>query len=215
MLALMVVALSCRKDEDYPDTMMCEIIGQVQVRDLNIPAYIDPQNRPTVVLLERYYHKPWSTSMITMLKTVVDSNGWYMFTAELKKGGEYCLDIGNYDTSKYCNLVNPWLEYKPKQTLHYPLVAISWAIPRFINHINMPNDTFKYVHGIGIIGSLPIFVGPTDTIMPWIHRTWGGTQIGESKHYASGYLTRNGIERDTKIYYSVPPGDTSIIEIRY
>lgn len=212
----MVVALSCRKDEDYPDTMMCEIIGQVQVRDLNIPAYIDPQNRPTVVLLERYYHKPWSTSMITMLKTVVDSNGWYMFTAELTKGGEYCLDIGSHDTSRYLNMVNPWLEYKPKQTVHYPLVAISWAIPRFINDKNLPDDTFKYITGIGNAPFIyPILIGPADTIMPWIYRTWGGTKVAQLDHYASGFLTRNGIERDTKIYYSVPPGDTSIIEIRY
>jgi len=212
------LATSCLKfgDKDpLPDSMQCEITGQLRIRDLDVPAVIDPNHRPTVMLMEQRYYTPWSPYRVVLQKCVVDKNGYYRFEITLQKDVSYCLEVVDFDTSKYLNMVTPWLAYQKKQTVHYPLVGVSWAIPRFVNETNIIGDTFKYSSGIGYQGIVAPFVGYVDTIMPWVFKTWGGKQVGKIDHFVSAKLIRNGIERDTKIYYFVPPCDTSVITIRY
>jgi hypothetical protein len=107
------------------------------------------------------------------------------------------------------------VQYLKNQVLDVPLVAKSWIKPRFINQTNLSGDTFMYVYGAGGVAWDHPVGGYLDTTMSWYHTTWGGSVFGQSKHYIAASLIRNGIERDTKIYYFVPPGDTSVITIRY
>jgi hypothetical protein len=220
-LFVMLIALfatSCIKfgeKDPLPNTMACEISGQLRIRDLDMPAIIDPNHRPTVMLMEQKYYTPWSPYREVLQKCVVDKNGYYRFEITLKKDVSYCLEVVDIDTSKYLNMVTPWLAYQKLQTVHYPLVGVSWAIPRFVNQTNLPGDSFQYGYGIGGSGWMSLMPGKIDTVMPWIHKTWGGSQIGSMDHYIKARLIRNGIERDTKIYYFVPPCDTSVITIRY
>jgi len=212
------LATSCLKfgDKDpLPDSMQCEITGQLRIRDLDVPAVIDPNHRPTVMLMEQRYYTPWSPYRVVLQKCVVDKSGHFKFEITLKKETAYCLEIVDLDTSKYWNMVTPWLAYQKKQTLHFPVVAVSWAIPRFVNQTNLPGDSFQYGYGIGGGAWMTLVPGKIDTIMPWVHKTWGGSKIGSMDHHVKARLVRNGTDKDTTIYYSVPPGDTSVITIRY
>ncbi len=217
-LLLLVVCLSaCRKIDLRPKKMNCEITGELMVWESDKKVKIDPDALPTIMVMEQKYYKPWSPYREPIYKTVVNKDGTYTINVELEKEGEYYLELAGFDAGKYVdNAPSPRVIYKKKQVLDYRLVAFSWVTPRFINHVNLPGDTFTYVYGIGSPqGPLPVFVGATDTIMPWIHTTWGGGQLGQVKHFASCVLRRNGLRRDTNIYYFVPPGDTSIVVIRY
>jgi hypothetical protein len=112
--------------------------------------------------------------------------------------------------------------------------AKSWIRPRFINTNpkSNNNDYFKYLGGLSTIFSIidtsynPIngiyFIGPVDSLLSTIHKTWSGQYatgyadgIWQRYHHVEGKLTRNGITRDTNIFYFVPPFDTTIVEIRY
>jgi hypothetical protein len=116
------------------------------------------------------------------------------------------------------------------------LRAKSFVRPRFINTNPNPNngDMFYYTEGPGPIstdilltdvGNIQQFFpikGAVDTLAPWIHKTWSGkyahgynTDVLEFIHHVEGKLTRNGVTIDTNIFYSVPPFDTTIVEIRY
>jgi hypothetical protein len=72
------------------------------------------------------------------------------------------------------------------------------------------------------IGSL-VFYGSTDTTLSSIHRTWSGRDWygipkgynDHNSHKVYGKLTRNGVTTDVEIVYSVPPFDTSVVDIYY
>jgi hypothetical protein len=216
LIALLVFASACRKMDLRPKKMNCEISGELLVWESEKKVKIDPDAPPTIMVMEQKYYKPWSPYREPIYKTLVNKDGTFTINVELEKEGEYYLELAGFDAGKYVdNAPSPRLIYKKSQVLDYRLVAFSWVTPRFINHVNLPGDTFQYYDGIGGKNWPDPFVGYVDTIMPWIHLTWGGGILGKARHFAYGTLNRNGLERDTKIYYFVPPGDTSIVEIRY
>ncbi len=220
LLLLLVVLLpgwSCKKSDELPDRMVCTIEGELLVWESDKKVEFDPGDPPVICLMEQRYYKPWSSYRVPLHSVTVNAQGRFSMEFELEKEGEYYLEIEGFNQTWYVdNAPSPRVLYQEKQVLDYRLVAFSWVTPRFINSKNFFDDTLIYVHGIGINqGPLPVFVGPTDTIMPWIHTTWGGGQIGQLRHFASCRLIRSGISVDTNIYYFVPPGDTSIVEIRY
>ncbi|OIP00043.1 MAG: hypothetical protein AUJ98_09265 [Bacteroidetes bacterium CG2_30_33_31] len=110
-----------------------------------------------------------------------------------------------------------------------------WYYKRFINsNINFNNqDVFKVISGStnsyvitdsSFLYNSYVFNGSTDSIIQGVlYKTWGGTyrfgfdcnDWSVNRHYVSGKLTRDGVTRDTIIYYSVLPFDTTIVEIRY
>jgi len=217
LIALLVFASACGKMDLRPKEMNCEISGELLVWESEKKVTIDPDAPPTIRVMEQKYYKPWSPYRILVNETVVNKDGTFTFTAELKKEGEYYLELAGFEVYGYYDMApSPRVLYRKNQVLDYRLVAKSWAIPRFINQVNLPGDTFTYFYGIGSPnGALPVFIGATDTVMTWVHETWGGGQLEKSKHFVSGTLVRNGVVNDTDIYYFVPPGDTSIVEIRY
>jgi hypothetical protein len=217
LIALLVFASACRKMDLRPKEMNCEITGELLVWESEKKVKIDPDAPPTIMVMEQKYYKPWSPYREPIYKTLVNKDGTFTINVELEKEGEYYLELAGFDVYGYYDMApSSRVLYKKKQVLDYRLVAKSWVTPRFINQVNLPGDTFTYVYGIGSPqGSLPVFVGATDTIMPWVHSTWGGSLLDKSRHWVKANLTRDGVTRDTSIYYFVPPGDTSIVEIRY
>lgn len=216
---LVLFAFSCRKEAD--DTMLCEISGRILVWDVENPAQINPAALPSVELYKLKLisagdpMQPPKTVKERITEVPVGSDGRFIIEHDLKKGVEYFITVINHDTNKYLNIISSKVEWEKSQTVNAYLAAVSWVKPRFINQTNLPGDTFTYISGIGGGGWIAPFIGPTDTIVPWLFKTWGGTQINDMRHSVGGILSRNGISRDTLIFYSVPPGDTSLVEIRW
>jgi len=212
---VLLIFLGCRKQEGVSDSMDCVIEGELLVWESEKKVSFDPGKPPVIILEEQRYYKPWSSYRVPLASTAVDSEGRFRMEYKLEKDAEYFLNVAGFHPEKYWNKSQPQLQYSKTQKMDYRLVAVSWAIPRFINQTDLPGDTFLYKHGIGGTDWPSPFVGYIDTIMPWIYKTWGGSQIDKTRHWVNAILTRNGITRDTTIYYFVPPGDTSIVEIRY
>jgi hypothetical protein len=217
VMLIALLATSCIKfGDELPDAMDCEITGKLTIWESDKPFTFDPAQPPTVMLMEQRYYTPWSPYRVPLFKQVVNGKGSYEFNYRLEKEKEYYLEVAGYDTYLYLDFApDPKVLYQKAQKLDVPVVAKSWATPRFINQINLPGDTFKYSSGMGNYFNVDLLIGEVDTVIQWVHTTWGGSQIGNSKHFVSAKLIRNGLERDTKIYYFVPPGDTSVITIRY
>jgi hypothetical protein len=216
VLCTTILCWGCRKQEGLSDRMDCVITGELLVWESDKKVSFDGGKPPVIILEEQRYYKPWSSYRVPLTSSAVDSEGRFRIEYEMVEEGEYYLNVAGYHPEKYWNKSQPRLQYRQNQNMDYRLVAISWVKPRFINEVNLTGDIFVYKYGIGDPpGWFPIFTGETDTLMPWVHQTWGGSKLGQIEHFVSGLLTRNGLERDTKIYYFVPPGDTSIVEIRY
>jgi len=211
------LATSCLKSGDgLPDAMDCKITGKLTIWESDKPFVFDPAHPPTVMLMEQRYYTPWSPYRVPLLKQVVNSKGSYEFNYRLEKEKEYFLEMVGYDPSKYLDFaLSSKVQYLKIQQLDVPVVAKAWVIPRFVNQTNQPGDSFLYSYGIGGGAWLNPVAGKIDSIMPWVFNTWGGSKIGSTEHYIKAHLFRNGIQRDTKIYYFAPPGDTSVITIRY
>ena len=163
----------------------------------------------------------------------VDKNANYSFDLNLS-AGTYFIGFRNLDTSVYISSPYAWNRdvdnaVTPGATNNVNLycLAKSWVRPKFINTNPDPNnnDVFKYVLGLPCDncssgGIPPIFYGLTDSTLNWVGKTWSGTyKYGLQKpsyaHTVEGKLTRNGVTRDTSIIYTVPPFDTTVVEIRY
>ncbi len=216
LFVVLALTSACRKMDLRPKKMNCEITGELLVWESDKKVKIDPDALPTIMVMEQKYYKPWSPYREPIYKTVVNKDGTFTINVELEKEGEYYLELAGFDADLYRDFApSPRVLYKKEQALYYQLVAVSWAVPRFINHANLPGDSFLYKYGIGGAYSSVPFVGYCDTIMPWIYQTWGGSQIENSRQWVKGTLSRNGVTRDTNIYYFVPPGDTSVVVIRY
>jgi hypothetical protein len=119
--------------------------------------------------------------------------------------------------------------------INLPCLAKSWVRPRFINTNPDPdnNDVFDtqddnigpnqysvLLADINIVNQFLPLYGKVDSLAPWIHKTWSGTykygvQMPAAAHSVNAKLTRNGITRDTSIIFTVPPFDTTVVEIRY
>ena len=160
----------------------------------------------------------------------VDKNGNFSFDLDLYEDETYFFAVSNLNTSIYYQRDTRYCgqnSLKPGQSNNKNIYisAKSWVLPRFINTNPDPNnqDVFVSTGGIGgggVITTDPIFYGPTDTIMPWIYKTWSGSQkYGtfnlSNSHYVSAKLTRNGVTNDITIPYTVPTFDTTVVEIKY
>lgn len=214
-----LLLFSCIKEQVTPVTS--EIEGQLLIWDAETPVVFDPDNPPMIELYElEYVHsgdviQPSQTSKRRIAEVAVDADGFYYFKTDLNPDVEYFLNAFNFDTSRFFNMINHRVRYEEKQTLNTHLVAVSWVTPRFINQTNLPGDTFTYISGIGGDHWIAPLTGASDTTMSWFYRTWGGMEVVSKRHLVYGTLSRNGVSRDTTIYYYVPPGDTSIVEIRW
>jgi len=174
----------------------------------------------------------------------VDENARYHFDIELNEWNTYFVGYRNLDMTVYFPSPYSWAFHDETNRFNYisvgtsnninlPCLAKSWVRPRFINTNPDVNnvDVFRYVSGLPPIvyidpnipqGSL-VFTGLVDTTLGSIHKTWSGTnQFGIPSgnnnyhpHEVHAKLTRNGVTIDTAIIYSVPPYDTSVVEIRY
>jgi len=117
-----------------------------------------------------------------------------------------------HDISYRFNYITPGTH----NNLNLYCLAKSWVRHRLINtNPDTNNSDYLIVSEWGV--SLK---GPTDTLMPWIHKTWRrtykyGVQMPAAAHSVNAKLTRNGITRDTSIIFTVPPFDTTVVEIRY
>ena len=168
----------------------------------------------------------------------VDNNAKYSFSLELNNQNTYFIGFRNLDTSIYIPSPDSWSVHDETKRFNYITPGISntinlyclakgWVQPRFINTNNdiSNNDIFRYAGGFpcdncGSAGLPPVFYGNKDSILTWVGRTWSGTYkygVNHSSyaHQVYGTLTRNGVTRDTSIIYTVPPFDTTIVEIRY
>jgi len=153
--------------------------------------------------------------------TEVDKNGNFSFDLDLYENETYFFAVSNLNTSIYYQRDTRYCgqnSLKPGQSniKNIYISAISWVLHRMINTNPDPNnqDVFDCISwGITLYGK-------TDTIMPWIYKTWSGSQkYGTSdlanSHYVSAKLTRNGVTNDVNIPYTVPPFDTTVVEIKY
>jgi hypothetical protein len=218
MILITLLAASCGKEgeEELPDAMDCLITGKLRTWESDKPVWFDPAQPPTVMLMEQRYYTPWSPYRVPLQKLLVNSKGEYEFLHRLEREKEYYLEITGYDTEKYLDFnTSQKVQFRKLQKIDIPVVAKSWISPRFINQTNLPGDSFQYFYGAGGVGWSYLVGGKLDSTMVWKHATWGGSKIGSMDHHVKARLIRNGTDKDTTIYYSVPPGDTSVITIRY
>ena len=167
----------------------------------------------------------------------IDKNGNFYTSLDLIEGDVYFYGLTGLDPTYYTNgtensFYTFYLNFKSNvittgadNNLIIYKSATGFVRPRFVNTNPDPNnnDVFVSTGGVGgggVIYSHPVFYGQTDTIMPWVYKTWSGDKIFgttglSNAHYVKGKLTRNGVTIDTNIFYSVPPFDTTIVEIRY
>ena len=127
-----------------------------------------------------------------------------------------------YDETKQFNYIKPG----ELNNINLYCLAKSWVRPRFINTNPDPNnvDVFEYRGGIGTLVQHemgPYLHGNTDSLFSnALFKTWSGTyKYGVHSpgwaHTVDARLTRNGVTRDTSIIYTVPPFDTTLVEIWY
>jgi hypothetical protein len=238
LLLAMALAWSCKKNEDKK--VSTTINGTLIVNGTNDAIKISKELKKPQVLL---YHRHGAGVLggggpqwDEVTRTKVDMSAKFSMELDLIQGDEYFLVFEGCDPDLYIETINGYnTTYFPVtagQTNNVKLyvLAYSWVRPRFINTNPDPNnnDVFKYVFGLscdncGSAGLPPVFHGSTDSTLYWIGKTWSGTnQYGIPKghnnyhpHEVHGKLTRNGVTRDTAIIYTVPPYDTSVVEIRY
>jgi len=161
----------------------------------------------------------------------VDKNGNFSFDLDLYENETYFFAVSNVDTSIYYQRDTRYCgqnSLKPGQSNNKNIYisAISWVRPRFINTNSDTNnqDVFEYRGGIGGLVQYqmgPFLYGSVDTIfIDALYKTWSGSQkYGtfnlSNSHYVSAKLTRNGVTNDITIPYTVPPFDTTVVEIKY
>jgi len=244
LLLAMALAWSCKKDEDKK--VATTINGTLIVNGTNDAIKISKELKKPQVLL---YHRHGAGVLYgggpqwdEVARTKVDMSAKFSMELDLIQGDEYFLVFEDCDPDLYIETINGYnTTYFPVtagQTNNVKLyvLAYSWVRPRFINTNPDPNnnDVFDLSYGIGpnaddyIIDSgaalyFDKVIGKCDSLAPWIHKTWSGTNQygipkghkGYSPHGVHGKLTRNGVTRDTAIIYTVPPYDTSVVIIRY
>ncbi|MCK5856089.1 MAG: hypothetical protein KAG64_01290 [Bacteroidales bacterium] len=232
-----VLSYSCKKEEKKVATT---INGTLIVNGTNDPIKISTElKKPQVILYHRHGGgvlggggPQWDE----IDKTIVNNSAKYSFDKELLSGEEYFLVYTDCNPDLYWDNINSYnttlfpITAGQNNNIKLYVLAYSWVRPRFINTNPDVNnsDVFKYVSGLpcdncGSAGLPPVFHGLTDSTLNWVGKTWGGTnkfgippgQNNYNPHEVHGKLTRNGVTRDTIIYYSVPPYDTTIVEIRY
>jgi hypothetical protein len=224
------LSYSCKKNRK----VQTSINGTLITNGTNDPIKLSPELKsPRVVL----FHQDGGGfqsggNWDEIASTTVDGNSRFSFDLDLYEDDSYYLGFYDVDESKYVN-INSWyyVDFYPitpgvsNNGVKVYVLAHAWVRPRFINtnpDVNN-NDVFEYRGGIG--GLVQHQMGPylhgiiDSTFNNMLYKTWSGqTQYGGANHlnhevYAK--LTRNGVTIDTIIPYSVPPFDTTVVEIRY
>ncbi len=228
---------SCKKEGRMVQTT---INGQLRTNGTNDKIIISAEiARPQVKLYEQKDGPDiYANGFKEIASVTVDKNARYSFDIKLNERNVYFIGFRNLDTTIYISSPDSWSVHDETKRFNYITPGISnnvnlyclaksWVRPRFINTNPDPNnnDVFEYRGGLpcnncGSSGLPPIFHGPVDSTLYWVGKTWSGTyKYGVQKpsyaHTVEGILTRNGVTRDTSITYTVPPFDTTVVEIRY
>ncbi len=222
VILALITSYACDKEKLVGTT----ISGTLITNGTNDPILLSIElTNPRVVL----YHSTSGGELIgggpnwdEIASVNVDNNANFSFNLDLIEGDEYYLGYFGADESKYFNNTSwynltfyPVLPGSSHANLKVFVLAKSYVRHRLINtNPNLNNLDLLVINEWGLS-----FVGPTDSIMPWIFETYSGyeKQPGGSgqRHEVSAKLTRNGITKDTIIPYNAPPFDTTIVEIRY
>jgi len=228
---------SCKKEGKSVQTTITGTLLTNGTNDkINISIEID---RPYVKLYEQTDGPGiYANGYKEIASVTVDENARYSFDLKLNERNVYFVGYRNLDTTIYFPSPYSWAFHDETYRFNYisvgasnninlPCLAKSWVRPRFINTNPDPNnkDVFVYRGGLpcdncGSSGLPPIFYGSVDSTLYWVGRTWSGTYRNgivnyDMAHKVKGKLTRNGVTRDTSIIYTVPPFDTTVVEIRY
>ena len=177
----------------------------------------------------------------------IDKNGNFYTSLDLIEDDVYFYGLTELDPTYYTNgtensFYTFYLNFKSNiitagadNNMIIYKSATGFVRPRFINTNPDPNnqDVFDLINdnigpnqysilleNIYIINEFLPLKGKSDTLAPWIHKTWSGEKIFgttglSNTHHVKGKLTRNGVTIDTIIPYFVPPFDTTVVEIRY
>ncbi len=231
------LSYSCKKEGKMVQTT---INGTLLTNGTNDKIKISAEiPHPTVKLYEQKDGPDiYANGYKEIASVTVDDNARYSFSMELNEQNTYFIGFRNLDTTIYISSPDSWSVHDETKRFNYITpgtsnninlycLAKSWVRPRFINTNPDPNnnDVFQYIMGLSCDncssgGIPPIFHGLTDSTLNWVGKTWSGTyKYGVQKpsyaHKVNGKLTRNGVTRDTSIIYTVPPFDTTVVEIRY
>ncbi len=242
VILVLAVALSysCKKEEGKE--VSTTISGQLRTNGTQDPIKVSVEiDNPIVTVYHVIDQVGYtSTGFEKVSSTIVDDDGNFNITLDLNSRGEYFWGVSNLDKTVYFSDEPPstwwgWFyntgnnKITPGST-NNPIIyigALSYVRPRFINTNPDPNnnDVFQYIMGLSCDncssgGIPPIFHGLTDSTLNWVGKTWSGTYRNgivdnDLAHKVNGKLTRNGVTRDTSIIYTVPPFDTTVVEIRY
>lgn len=222
----MAFSYSCKKDKEVSTS----ISGQLRTNGTEDIIKMSTEVSHPVVVLYEYVDYAGQTAggHRVIAKTTVDANGMFSFKEDLKKDELYYLGVENLDTTIYWqpdhnnwtgvaitrkfNVIEPG---EDNNKIMY-ISAKSWVNYHFINSVSNSNTVFNILEW-GLI-----LTGNVDTILNWNYKTWSGKYdsgyndgIYQNSHHVEGKLTRNGVTKDTNIFYSVPPFDTNIVTIYY
>ena len=215
---------SCNKDKKVNTTINGQLLTNGTTSVIKLSTELE---KPKVCL----YQETGTSDLISgngfeeIKSVLVDENAKYNFDIDLWEEKTYFIGFHNVDTNIYLDVrpdqwhgINDFnhITSGTSNSINLYVLAKSWVRPRFINTNPDPNnqDVFDCISwGITLYGK-------TDTIMPWIYKTWSGSQkYGTfnltNSHYVSAKLTRNGVTNDINIPYNVPPFDTTVVEIKY
>lgn len=241
LILAVAFSYSCKKEGKMVQTTITGTLLTNGTNDrIKISVEID---RPQVKLYEQTDGPGiYADGYKEIASVTVDKNARYSFDLELNERNVYFVGYRNLDTTIYFPSPYSWAFHDETNRFNYilvgtsnninlPCLAKSYVRPRFINTNPDPNnnDVFNVISGLptNIVyvdpnqpaGSL-IFHGSIDSLLSSIHKTWSGTYRNgivnnDMAHKVNGKLTRNGVTRDTSIIYTVPPFDTTVVEIRY
>jgi len=237
LVLVITFSYSCKKEGK---TVSTTISGQLRTNGTQDPIKVNIEiDNPIVTIYHVIDQVGYtSTGFEKISSTSVDDDGNFNITLDLNSRGEYFWGVSNIDETVYFSdepsstwwgwFYNTGNNKITPGSTNNPIIyigALSWVRPRFINTNPDPNNNDVFDIGYGIGGpdagvTLNNLIGQTDTIMPWIHKTWSGKyKYGLQKpsftHKVKGKLTRNGVTTDVEIEYFAPPFDTSIVDIRY
>jgi len=230
----MTFSYSCQKEGKE---IITTINGQLRTNGTeNVIKDINGLQKPRVTIYHRLDIKSsYEVGFEEVAHTTINEYGDFSITIDLRSQGDYFIGISELNKSLYFEyLAIEWRKYciddnsiekisvgGDNNYIIY-IDPISYVKPRFINTNPDTNnlDVFKCFNGFSCdtcsYNDLrPIFYGHIDSTLTWIGKTWGGTESYKGLHKMDAQLTRNNITKDTSIFFSVLPFDTTIIEIRY
>ncbi len=230
VLFVLVIAFSysCKKEGKEVSTT---ISGQIRTNGTEDPIRLNNElDNPVIDIYHVIDQVGYTSSGYERIaSTSVDDKGHFLITLDLNSEGDYFWGVSKIDETTYNSSNTPSLWWDIFYSTYHNRItpgetnnkiiymgATSWVQHRLINSNPDPNNSDVFdcpTWGISLYGSI-------DSIMPWVHKTWSGTYSyaindNNQAHQVKAKLTRNGITRDTSIIYTVPPFDTTVVEIRY